>query len=140
MFINTERKLPWWVLPLGSFEPEFSSRGLPSSHETHNRENWNILLRHTVACASHVIDHSSGHVGCQLRTLVIVHLIPKVIRWVVIVRTAPLLLFVNVRECDSEARDSEGRNTEARVVEEGRIAAIIHDIKAADTMVVVVVG
>ena len=46
----------------------------------------------------------------------------------------------NVCKCDGGARDGEGRNTEIRRIGEGRIAAIIHDVKAADTMVVVVVG
>ena len=46
----------------------------------------------------------------------------------------------DVCECDGGARDGEGRNAEIRGVGEGRIAAIIHYIKTANTMVVVVMG
>ena len=46
----------------------------------------------------------------------------------------------NICECNGRARNGERRDTEIWSVGEGRIAAVIHDIKPADTMVVVVVG
>lgn len=45
-----------------------------------------------------------------------------------------------VCECDGGSRDGKGRSAEVRHPGEGRIAAIIHDVKAANTVVVVVVG
>ncbi len=47
---------------------------------------------------------------------------------------------LNVCECNGGAGDSEGRSAEIGRVGQRRIAAIIHNIKAADTMVVIVVG
>lgn len=47
---------------------------------------------------------------------------------------------LNVRECNGRPRDGEGRNAEIWSVREGRIAAVVHDIKAADTMVMIVMG
>ena len=47
---------------------------------------------------------------------------------------------LNIGKSNGGPRDGEGRKAEIGGVGEGRIAAIIHDIEAADTMVVVVVG
>ena len=55
-------------------------------------------------------------------------------------RLRPIRNTCNVCECDDGARNGEGRSAEVGCVGEGRIASIIHDIKAPDPMVMVVVG
>ena len=58
----------------------------------------------------------------------------------VLERLRPIGNACNVCECKGGARDSEGRNAEVGRVGERRIAAIIHDVKATDAVMVIVVS
>lgn len=59
--------------------------------------------------------------------------IDRMLEWLRAVRNT-----LNVCECDCGARDGEGRYAKVRSIGERWIAAIIHDIEAADSMMVII--